>query len=106
MNTPLPPANTRRAIRSAAGITRTELAKRIGVSYQSIYQWEKGVDPTSWAHVEQYRSVLAELVAGLQADGFLIAPLPDTSALRPSTLPTPDSAPCGDPAAGDFDSGT
>lgn len=104
MNTPLPLAQNRRAIRSAAGLTQRQLAKRLGVTHQTVRRWEKGTDPTSWAHVEQYRSVLAELVAGLQADGFLIAPLPDASALRPSTLPTPDSAPCGDPAAGDFDS--
>lgn len=39
-------------------LTQCELAKKIGVTKQTIYKWERGMTPVSLSHWEKYASLL------------------------------------------------
>ena len=47
-----------RQARSDAGITQAEIAKKTGVTYQMVYQWEKGFAPVA----RKYWKTLASLL--------------------------------------------
>ena len=44
--------------RSDAGITQADIAKRLGVTYQMVYQWEKGIAPIARKHWKGLSSLL------------------------------------------------
>lgn len=44
--------------RSDAGITQAETAKKLGVTYQMVYQWEKGLAPVAKQHWPRLASLL------------------------------------------------
>lgn len=44
--------------RSDAGITQADIAKRMGVTYQMVYQWEKGIAPIARKHWKGLSSLL------------------------------------------------
>jgi DNA-binding XRE family transcriptional regulator len=54
----LPPPTERRAIREKAGVTRTQVAKAVGVSRQCIAFWEAGLRTPRDAYLEAYMEVL------------------------------------------------
>jgi transcriptional regulator with XRE-family HTH domain len=47
-----------RQARSDAGITQAEIAKKTGVTYQMVYQWEKGFAPVARKHWKALASLL------------------------------------------------
>ena len=47
-----------RQARSDAGITQADIAKKTGVTYQMVYQWEKGFAPVARKHWKALASLL------------------------------------------------
>lgn len=47
-----------RVVREAAGITRSELARRCGVKPPVVTRWESGVSPLSEATARKYAAAL------------------------------------------------
>lgn len=47
-----------RQARSEAGITQVDIAKKTGVTYQMVYQWEKGFAPVARKHWKALASLL------------------------------------------------
>ena len=54
----LPPADERRHIREAAGVSQRQLARALGVSWTAIQRWEGGARPRRPEHVTEYRRAL------------------------------------------------
>jgi len=52
--------------RSDAGITQADIAKKLGVTYQMVYQWEKGLAPVARKHWNTLASLLHVDEAGLE----------------------------------------
>jgi transcriptional regulator with XRE-family HTH domain len=57
----LPPPQARQAIRQAAGISQEELASALGVSRQTVANWERGTRFPSSDHLVPYGRVLQRL---------------------------------------------
>jgi transcriptional regulator with XRE-family HTH domain len=55
----LPPAETRRQIREAAGASLRDVARELGVSATSVIRWERGASPG--ARTAAYARLLEEL---------------------------------------------
>jgi DNA-binding XRE family transcriptional regulator len=62
VNPKLPTQRQRRQLREAAGLSRSNLATIVGVSPESIYNWEKGGEPQG-LHRRAYAAALSELDA-------------------------------------------
>lgn len=45
-------------VRSDAGVTQAHIAKETGVTYQMVYQWEKGLAPVARKHWKKLASLL------------------------------------------------
>ncbi len=56
----LPPADERRRVREAAKATRRDVAEAMGVSEQTVANWEAGLGPGA-RHVDTYVDLLGEL---------------------------------------------
>jgi DNA-binding transcriptional regulator YiaG len=54
----LPPPERRRAIREAAGVSMTPVARALGVSVQTVWNWETGRRRPSTEHLQAYVDVL------------------------------------------------
>ena len=54
----LPPPAMRKAIREAAGVTRTKVARSVGVTRQAVALWESGRRTPSGRYLEAYLRVL------------------------------------------------
>ena len=52
--------------RSDAGITQADIAKKLGVTYQMVYQWEKGFAPIANHHWKALASILHVTEAELE----------------------------------------
>ena len=52
--------------RSDAGITQADIAKKLGVTYQMVYQWEKGLAPVARKHWNTLASLLHVDEEGLE----------------------------------------
>ena len=59
--TDLPPADDRRRLRKAAGLSTHVVAARIGVSPSSIHAWEAGAREPTGLQLRAYRKALTEL---------------------------------------------
>lgn len=55
----LPPADERKRIREAAGVSIRQLAQALGVSPMAPVRWEQGATPRD--HVREYADLLTEL---------------------------------------------
>lgn len=53
----LPPAETRRALRQAAGATLVQVARACGVTPQAVLEWERGTTPRG-ENLTRYAEVL------------------------------------------------
>jgi len=56
----VPPADERRRIRTAAKARRRDVAEAIGVTQQTVANWEMGLGPGP-RHVDAYVALLGEL---------------------------------------------
>jgi DNA-binding transcriptional regulator YiaG len=54
----LPPPPMRRAIRQAAGVTATDVAREVGVTQQAVRLWERGLRRPAGQHLVAYLKVL------------------------------------------------
>lgn len=52
--------------RSDVGITQADIAKKLGVTYQMVYQWEKGLAPVARKHWNTLASLLHVDEEGLE----------------------------------------
>lgn len=68
VNPKLPPQRQRRQLREAAGLSRSNLATIVGVSPESIYNWEKGGEPQG-LHRRAYAAALSELEHAVAIEG-------------------------------------
>ncbi|GGW33352.1 helix-turn-helix domain-containing protein [Streptomyces griseoloalbus] len=59
--TPLPPPAERRRLREAGGLTRTQLAERVGVRPETVRAWESGRSTPRGRRREAYAKLLAGL---------------------------------------------
>ncbi|CAL9506332.1 hypothetical protein SUDANB58_03561 [Streptomyces sp. enrichment culture] len=66
--TQLPPPKTRRRLREAASLTHTQVAKRLGVTRDTVRAWEKGRIPPHGREGEAYAKLLSALAAGRAAE--------------------------------------
>ncbi|WP_406360328.1 helix-turn-helix transcriptional regulator [Streptomyces sp. NBC_00715] len=57
----LPSLAERRALRQAAGLSTSELAKAIGVSKQAVTSWENGTRNPRGIHLDRYVDALRAL---------------------------------------------
>jgi DNA-binding transcriptional regulator YiaG len=57
----LPPPELRRALREASGLSAAEVAGCLGVSRQTVAQWERGVRTPRGELLEHYVAVLERL---------------------------------------------
>jgi DNA-binding transcriptional regulator YiaG len=57
----LPPAEERKQIREAAGVSIRRLAAALGVSPMAPIRWEQGAMPRKPEHVHEYAELLAEM---------------------------------------------
>ena len=44
--------------RNATGLSQTEFAKKIGVTKQTLYKWERGMSPVATVHWDKYSHIL------------------------------------------------
>ncbi len=66
----LPPPSERRRIREASGLSARQLAKVVGVSYNTLYRWERGHREPYGDRRVAYHAALSELFR-LDAKGKL-----------------------------------
>lgn len=59
----LPPPNTARMIRVAAGVTQERLAQELGVHRMTVHRWETGERQPRGVHRAMYAGLLDELRA-------------------------------------------
>ena len=57
----LPPPALRRAIREASGLSAAQVALPLGVTRQTLSNWERGTRTPSGPYLEAYIAVLDEL---------------------------------------------
>lgn len=57
----LPSPESRRAIREMAGVSTADVAQALGVSRQTISNWETGKRSPCGAHLEGYLEILSLL---------------------------------------------
>jgi transcriptional regulator with XRE-family HTH domain len=62
-----------RTRRVAAGISQDELGKALGVSFQQVQKYEKGVNWVSAVRLGQIADALGESVSYFQADGQAVS---------------------------------
>lgn len=68
VNPKLPTQRRRRQLREAARLSRSNLATIVGVSPESIYNWEKGGEPQG-LHRRAYAAALSELERAVINEG-------------------------------------
>lgn len=56
----------RRRIRRAAGVSLRHVAEELGVSIQTIWNWENGRDGPSLENAARYRKLLDELAEAVK----------------------------------------
>lgn len=57
----LPSPAARRAIRTAAGLSQSDVAREVGVSTETISRWEAGTVAPQHRHLVTYAQVLEDL---------------------------------------------
>ncbi|KPI17253.1 helix-turn-helix domain protein [Actinobacteria bacterium OK006] len=77
---PLPPAEQRRALRAALGLSRAEVARALGVSPFTVAGWESGRDPRGETR-EKYAYFLKGADAKISTRDTTA---PDTTASEPT----------------------
>uniref|UniRef100_UPI001586CDA3 helix-turn-helix domain-containing protein n=1 Tax=Streptomyces sp. TRM64462 TaxID=2741726 RepID=UPI001586CDA3 len=87
--TPLPPADERRALRERLGLSRTQVAKALAVTESRIGGWEAGREPSGEAR-DKYAYFLQQAQAKLAPPQP--QPKPQPAPPEPPT-PTPTAAP-------------
>jgi len=60
--------NTRKALRTAAGVTLAELADKVGVVETTCHYWERGARPRTQAHRAAYAALLREWALQLTSE--------------------------------------
>ncbi|MFJ1609873.1 helix-turn-helix domain-containing protein [Streptomyces sp. NPDC088253] len=88
---PLPPAEQRRALRAALGLSRAEVARALGVSPSTVAGWESGRDPGGETR-EKYAYFLKGADAKISTRDTT-APGPALTASEPAALTAPGPAP-------------
>ena len=62
-----------RTRRVATGISQDELGKALGVSFQQVQKYEKGVNRVSAVRLQQIAEALDESVSYFQTDGVIVS---------------------------------
>jgi transcriptional regulator with XRE-family HTH domain len=62
-----------RTRRAAAGMSQADLGKALGVSFQQVQKYEKGVNRVSAVRLEQIATTLKESISYFQTDGHTVS---------------------------------
>jgi transcriptional regulator with XRE-family HTH domain len=62
-----------RTRRTAAGMSQTELGEALGVTFQQVQKYEKGVNRISAVRLEQIAEALDESISYFQTDGHAVS---------------------------------
>lgn len=62
-----------RTRRVAAGMSQSELGEALGVSFQQIQKYERGVNRVSAVRLEQIAGALGESISYFQTDGLAVS---------------------------------
>jgi transcriptional regulator with XRE-family HTH domain len=62
-----------RTRRTAAGMSQSELGEVLGVSFQQVQKYEKGVNRVSAVRLEQIAGALDESISYFQTDGHAVS---------------------------------
>lgn len=79
-----------RQARSDAGITQADIAKKTGVTYQMVYQWEKAFAPVARKHWKALASLLR--VSESELEEILVQTLLDSCVAAGDSRARPQSA--------------
>jgi transcriptional regulator with XRE-family HTH domain len=62
-----------RTRRAAAGISQAELGEALGVSFQQVQKYERGINRVSAVRLEQIAAALDESISYFQTDGHTVS---------------------------------
>jgi transcriptional regulator with XRE-family HTH domain len=62
-----------RTRRTVAGLSQSELGEALGVSFQQVQKYEKGVNRVSAVRLEQIATALNESISYFQTDGHTVS---------------------------------